>query len=217
MFSRLHRCAFLFLLAVAVALVAAPAMAVEMGPGTKNFTAPRNVPNYFSNEAEPFLGRGSPETGYERPFVRGGVSHHYARYRGGRYRGRTAALRGRRPAGGHFASGGRRIAGRAVTRPVGRGRTATPGLRHLAASHAGRPARTVHAVRDVRAIHAVADGHRIRAVHAVAFGSGVRGVHGVHAVHAGRAAPSVRVAHAVRAGPGRAVAPHRTIPVKRPG
>jgi len=211
MFSWLHRCAFLFLLAVAVALVAAPAMAVEMGPGTKNFTAPRNVPNYFSNEAEPFLGRGSPETGYERPFVRGGVSHHYARYRGGRYRGRTAALRGRRSVGGHFASGGRRIAGGAFTRPVGRGRAAAPGLRHLAASHTGRPASTVHAVRGVRAVHAVADGHRIHAVRAIAFGSGI------HAVHAGSAASAVRVAHAVRAGPGHTASPHRAIPVKRPG
>ena len=47
-------------LALAAALVlAAPASAVEPPPGTKNFTPPSSVPNYFSNESGPFGGGGA--------------------------------------------------------------------------------------------------------------------------------------------------------------
>ena len=38
------------------ALAGPPAGAIEPPPGTKNFTPPRSVPDYFSNEAAPFRG-----------------------------------------------------------------------------------------------------------------------------------------------------------------
>jgi hypothetical protein len=43
------------------ALAGAPSQAFEPPPGSKNFTSPSSVPNYFSNEAGPF-GRGSSVT-----------------------------------------------------------------------------------------------------------------------------------------------------------
>jgi hypothetical protein len=43
-------------LAAALGLFGLPAGAVETSAGTKNFTPPAGVPNYFSNEAEPFTG-----------------------------------------------------------------------------------------------------------------------------------------------------------------
>ena len=39
-----------------VALIAGPALAADTGNGSKNFSAPTSVPNYFSNEAGPMLG-----------------------------------------------------------------------------------------------------------------------------------------------------------------
>jgi hypothetical protein len=39
-----------------VALIAGPALAADTGNGSKNFSAPSSVPNYFSNEAGPLLG-----------------------------------------------------------------------------------------------------------------------------------------------------------------
>jgi hypothetical protein len=46
------------LLTLLGALAGVPAQAFEPPPGSKNFTSPNSVPNYFSNEAAPF-GRGS--------------------------------------------------------------------------------------------------------------------------------------------------------------
>jgi len=48
-----------------VALAGAPANAVEAPPGTKNFTPPGYVPNYFSNESGSF--RGAPAAGAAQP------------------------------------------------------------------------------------------------------------------------------------------------------
>jgi len=42
--------------ALAIAAVGTPANAVEAPPGSKNFTPPGDVPNYFSNESGPFQG-----------------------------------------------------------------------------------------------------------------------------------------------------------------
>src|SRR5580700_6717453 len=56
----LSRCLPLRALALGLALAAAvaggPAAAVEAPPGSKNFTPPADVPNYFSNESGPFQG-----------------------------------------------------------------------------------------------------------------------------------------------------------------
>jgi len=46
-------------LGLVVALTAVEARAADTGNGSKNFTAPRSVPNYFSNEAGPMLGPSS--------------------------------------------------------------------------------------------------------------------------------------------------------------
>jgi hypothetical protein len=55
--SRRLRCKALALgVALAIAVAGAPADAVEAPPGSKNFTPPRDVPNYFSNESGPFQG-----------------------------------------------------------------------------------------------------------------------------------------------------------------
>src|SRR5260221_2740932 len=43
-------------LGLALAIAGSPADAVEAPPGSKNFTPPRDVPNYFSNESGPFQG-----------------------------------------------------------------------------------------------------------------------------------------------------------------
>jgi hypothetical protein len=43
-------------LSVSVVVVAAPALAADTGNGSKNFSVPSSVPNYFSNEVGPMLG-----------------------------------------------------------------------------------------------------------------------------------------------------------------
>jgi hypothetical protein len=43
-------------LSVMAALPAGPALAADTGNGSKNFSTPSSVPNYFSNEAGPMLG-----------------------------------------------------------------------------------------------------------------------------------------------------------------
>jgi len=69
--------------------------AVEAGPGTKNFSAPGGVPNYFSNEAEPFLGQSAApgpvqhSTVSGAPRVRGGSSRGRLAHRGRSYHGRS--------------------------------------------------------------------------------------------------------------------------------
>src|SRR5438045_3637855 len=49
---------------LALVAAAAPALAVEPTPGSKNFQPPNSVPNYFSNEAGPFRGGAGAETTY---------------------------------------------------------------------------------------------------------------------------------------------------------
>jgi hypothetical protein len=53
---RLRRKALALGVALAVAVAGAPANAVEAPSGSKNFTPPRDVPNYFSNESGPLRG-----------------------------------------------------------------------------------------------------------------------------------------------------------------
>src|SRR5689334_3999473 len=82
-------------LAVALGFAAAgvPAGAVEPPPGTKNFSPPGYVPNYFSNESGPFQGGANARNAQSEttPFVaapgsrgrvavasRGGPRHHGA-------------------------------------------------------------------------------------------------------------------------------------------
>ena len=53
---RLRHLAVALGVALALAASGAPAGAVEAPPGSKNFTPPGFVPNYFSNESGPFQG-----------------------------------------------------------------------------------------------------------------------------------------------------------------
>jgi hypothetical protein len=46
-------------LALIAALIAGPALAADTGNGSKNFSVPNSVPNYFSNEAGPMQGPAS--------------------------------------------------------------------------------------------------------------------------------------------------------------
>jgi hypothetical protein len=52
---------------LAVVVAALPVAAVETPPGSKNFTPPRNVPNYFSNESGPFNGGAGARTAQPGP------------------------------------------------------------------------------------------------------------------------------------------------------
>ena len=56
---RLRALALGFGVGLAAALAGAPADAVEAPPGSKNFTPPTGVPNYFSNESGPFHSGGA--------------------------------------------------------------------------------------------------------------------------------------------------------------
>ncbi|MGC2411973.1 MAG: hypothetical protein WA459_04660, partial [Stellaceae bacterium] len=54
--QRLRRLALGCGVGLALAVAGARADAVEAPPGSKNFTPPSGVPNYFSNESGPFQG-----------------------------------------------------------------------------------------------------------------------------------------------------------------
>ncbi len=74
---RLRRKALALGVALAIAAAGAPANAVDAPTGSKNFTPPGYVPNYFSNESGPFRGgaqarSAQPETG---PIVAAPSSH----------------------------------------------------------------------------------------------------------------------------------------------
>ena len=56
--GRLRRLTLAVCLAYGGGLAAETAVAVELPSGSSNFTAPRHVPNYFSNESGPFRGGG---------------------------------------------------------------------------------------------------------------------------------------------------------------
>jgi hypothetical protein len=56
MLTRLRLLSTVLLLGLAVAFGVPPARAADTGNGSKNFSAPQSVPNYFSNEAGPMQG-----------------------------------------------------------------------------------------------------------------------------------------------------------------
>jgi len=60
--------AWLAIAAVAILPAAiTPAGAVDAPPGSKNFNSPGGVPNYFSNEAAPFVGSPNPRPAQPEP------------------------------------------------------------------------------------------------------------------------------------------------------
>jgi hypothetical protein len=60
--GRLRRLAVAVCLAYGVGLGAEMAAAAELPSGSRNFTAPRHAPNYFSNETAPFRGTSGGQT-----------------------------------------------------------------------------------------------------------------------------------------------------------
>ena len=60
--ARLRRLALAVCLAYGAGLGTDMAAAVEPPSGSRNFTAPRHVPNYFSNETAPFRGTSGGQT-----------------------------------------------------------------------------------------------------------------------------------------------------------
>jgi hypothetical protein len=59
MFDRSRPRRAVLLLGLAVILIAGEARAADTGNGSKNFSVPQSVPNYFSNEAGPMQGAAS--------------------------------------------------------------------------------------------------------------------------------------------------------------
>ena len=116
------RTAALLLLGGAVAFAAAggSANAVEPGFGSRNFTAPGSVPNYFSNEASPFQGAaGAAQPGADRysaapaySYAAGVAPRRYYRAARGKQRGRLA--RGRVSSSRELARAGAPKGGRTV-------------------------------------------------------------------------------------------------------
>ena len=147
---RLHRGFRRLALAITAALVvaaaAAPSGAVETPAGSKNFTAPGYVPNYFSNESVPFQGGAGARAGQPgavpvfaapAPRHRGSYAYSSRRHHGrhwargsprGRYR---HIVRGRGAAHRQFAAAGRRGRAAATGRPPVRT------VAHHGAAHAG--------------------------------------------------------------------------------
>jgi hypothetical protein len=114
---RLHGLALALGAALAIAVAGAPADAVEAPPGSKNFTPPADVPNYFSNESGPFQGganaRNAPSDTapiVAAPAARGGAvtaARRDARRHAARGRGRTRLAHGKAAAPRQFAHAAR--------------------------------------------------------------------------------------------------------------
>lgn len=110
-------------LSVTAALFAGPVLAGNTGNGSKNFSAPNSVPNYFSNEAGPMIG-GAAES-----------------RRGELYPGQAAASPPQ-PAAVAAAPQIRQHVAMAVPRgPAVRGRRAAPLVAHHVAVHGRSTAR----------------------------------------------------------------------------
>ncbi|HVC51092.1 MAG TPA: hypothetical protein VND87_03630 [Stellaceae bacterium] len=169
-------------LAASLGLFGLPAGAVEMSAGTKNFTPPAGVPNYFGNEAEPFTGE-HPAARRPGPSMVSGPSHRS----GGAERfavSRRVVLRHvvvRRVVHGHV------VVRRVVKRRVVERRVA---YQRVASRHEvhGRERMMRHAGHAVVRTRRVATVHRVAAHHFVA-----------HRAAAHRAAVHHAVAHHVAA------------------
>jgi len=165
---------------IAVVLTAAlgtgPALATDTGNGSKNFSVPSSVPNYFSNEAGPMLGPASetrrgelyPSQTAQVPQATAAVAA--APYRERRHiamaepRGRL--IRGRRgaPIVAHHVA----VHGRAVARVVAHGSSLRARSTHVAVSRRTASTHTVsaHAV----STHAVSKTTRVSSTHRHARG-----------------------------------------------
>jgi len=144
----LRRLAFAGCVVLAASTVGAALDAVAAPPGSRNFTAPASVPNYFSNEAGSFRGdataraaqSGAPTLAAPAPRTRvAAASHRIGRH----HAGRTAKARGQVRLARGKAAAHRQLAkarpGKAVHATAARSaRSAGPKMAH--AQHG--PART---------------------------------------------------------------------------
>jgi hypothetical protein len=123
---RLRGLALALLIPLAIAVAGAPAEAVDAPPGSKNFTPPRDVPNYFSNESGPFRGGANANSAQSEtapivaaPGPRGkalasasrNTRHHAARL--AKVRGHTRLAHGKAPATRQVAHTGAARSGKA--------------------------------------------------------------------------------------------------------
>jgi hypothetical protein len=136
MFSFTHSRTQALVLVIIATFAAAPAIAVEPPPGTKNFSVPSGVPNYFSNEVGAAQGSGgivrpapAPSAVAVAPSGRSRVAVVTPR-RGGRYH--AAYSRGRGGRGHAVATRGR---GGRVTVSSRRGNTRPAATRSSASRH----------------------------------------------------------------------------------
>jgi len=120
-----HQRLLAFGLVLAIALATGPAPAVETPPGSKNFTPPGYVPNYFSNESGPFQGNGganatarntAPDSGAvaAAPSPRRLAGHHASR--GAKGRGHTRLAHGKAASRRQLAHAGAARGGKSTTK-----------------------------------------------------------------------------------------------------
>ena len=137
-------------LLLAAAVAGGPVAAVAAPQGSKNFTPPADVPNYFSNESGPFQGGATARNAQSdtapvaaAPAPRGRVltasrrnaRHHAARL--AKARGRTRLAHAKSSANRQFAHAGTASASKTVHAQVRSAQVRSPGGKAVAAkSHA---------------------------------------------------------------------------------
>jgi hypothetical protein len=144
MIFRPRRWAIVCCLVAATALEGASALARDMPVGTKNFISPNGVPNYFSNESEPFIGRGpAPREPGHVPVAaaprQAGTVRQAVRHRGRPAHGRAVYARGRSRPGvrHHQLRTAHSVRNRRPAAHIAR-------RRHSAAHHDGSTRRVAH-------------------------------------------------------------------------
>jgi hypothetical protein len=135
---RLRHLAIAICVGLAIAVAGTPADAVEAPPGSRNFTPPSDVPNYFSNESGPFQGRATARNAQPEavPVVAAPTSHRgraVASRRASRHHhpGHVAKAGGRTRLAHGRASGHRQVAHAGAVR---RGHASGPKVAHAAGS-----------------------------------------------------------------------------------
>ena len=137
---RLRHLALGVCVGLAIAVAGAPAGAVEAPAGSRNFTPPSDVPNYFSNESGPFQGGANARNAQPgaipvvaAPASRGGRAVASRRTSRHHHPGHVAKASGRtRVAHGNKVSGHRQLAHAGVAR---RGHAPGPKVAHAPVTH----------------------------------------------------------------------------------
>ena len=160
--GRLQRLALAVCLAYGGGLGAEMAVAAEPPSGSRNFTAPRHVPNYFSNETAPFRGTSGGQTASPGagPVVAAPVQAHHGAVVSNRrarqqsvHAGRQRAKLARGKAGRHGqvvrvrgSRGAKVVAARSAhARSKASGARAAPAKAHRGKSHGAKAQRVARA------------------------------------------------------------------------